>query len=769
VARELCDGLGAIHDCGVLHRDFKPANVLIDREGHPRITDFGLAAPGEAGGRIEGRAAAAGTPGYIAPEAIAGRECTKRSDIYALGLVLFEVFTGRRAYSGDSGEQLLKQQETIDPPVPSEIVRDIDPLVERVILRCVERDPLDRPESVKHISRMLPGGDPLAAAIALGETPSPEVVAASGQVGRMPAWAACGVFALILVGVAVLLMLAPRATLVGVTPLEMSPEVLTDRAKQILHDIGYKRTPASSVSSLDYYQELMGEIARAPEFGSPGDKWKVLHGPRPTAIDFWYRQSLSRLTPVSPTGRPTWTDPSPIEPGMIGVRLSTGGLLRELSVMPYDTYSLSPSLALEESEGATPRNIDETWDLLFRASGLDRSKFEEATPARVPPQFADARAAWRGVYPDNAEIQIRVEAAALRGLPVSFRVVEERWSRASELAFTPEPNAKRELGAVLEQVVQWVSLVGALVLARHNWNRKRGDRESARRLGIGAFVFSLLGMLLTMRVIDVTSGTGSQSSGGFVSMRAADVLRSAVGTSIFSGAWLWLFYIAIEPMIRRTWPETLISWARLQAARWRDPLVGKSILLGVGIGVLSMVLIYVEQVVPRLLGESAPPLFDPQWGLLTMEGTRVSVGVLMLQAVGAMRFALIFLMGLVLIRLVVRSAVWAAVLFSSVQTIVWSLAWGSSWAGWPIFAIVAGICTIVVVRLGLLSLAVAFLSAFVLLAFPLTLDTSAWYADNAALGVGVVMTLAVLGTLGATGMFSGSRLIAGAAGATSRA
>ena len=97
IARQLCAGLAAAHDRGVLHRDLKPANVMLDGRGKVRITDFGLAD----GRRRRSTDVRAGTPAYMAPEQFAGREVTVRSDLYALGLVLYEMFTGRRAFAGD--------------------------------------------------------------------------------------------------------------------------------------------------------------------------------------------------------------------------------------------------------------------------------------------------------------------------------------------------------------------------------------------------------------------------------------------------------------------------------------------------------------------------------------------------------------------------------------------------------------------------------------------------------------------------------------------
>ncbi len=103
VARQLCAGLAAAHDKGVLHRDLKPANVMIDGRGRVRITDFGLAM---AVGEEVPSGDASGTPAYMAPEQFAGKGASVRSDIYALGLVLYEIYTGRRAYEASTLAEL---------------------------------------------------------------------------------------------------------------------------------------------------------------------------------------------------------------------------------------------------------------------------------------------------------------------------------------------------------------------------------------------------------------------------------------------------------------------------------------------------------------------------------------------------------------------------------------------------------------------------------------------------------------------------------------
>src|SRR6516225_2636429 len=114
-ARQVCAGLAAAHERGVLHRDLKPANIMLDGAGKVRIMDFSLAAAGEV------TDVRAGTPAYMAPEQLAGREVTVRSDIYALGLVLYEIFTGRRAFDAKTLSDLIEQHQSGTLTAPTTI------------------------------------------------------------------------------------------------------------------------------------------------------------------------------------------------------------------------------------------------------------------------------------------------------------------------------------------------------------------------------------------------------------------------------------------------------------------------------------------------------------------------------------------------------------------------------------------------------------------------------------------------------------------------
>src|SRR4029450_1970506 len=160
---------------GVLHRDLKPANVMIDGRGRAKITDFGLAS---ATG-ISGPEAQVGTPQYMAPEQVAGRELSERTDLYSLGLVLYELFTGKRAFDAKNLNELARLQRSTTTS-PSAHVTGLNPAIERAILRCVDPDPAKRPSSAASLAKALPGSRPLTVAMSAGGQQRPGSVAHSG-------------------------------------------------------------------------------------------------------------------------------------------------------------------------------------------------------------------------------------------------------------------------------------------------------------------------------------------------------------------------------------------------------------------------------------------------------------------------------------------------------------------------------------------------------------------------------------------------------------
>src|SRR5208282_5608746 len=146
LAQQMCSGLKEAHAQGIVHRDLKPENVMIDGQGNVKIMDFGIARSMEAGTRLTG--SMVGTPAYMAPEQVAGKAVDYRTDIYSLGLILYEMFTGAPAFSADNSIAVALKQMREDPPPPHDIEPNIPVGTERVILKCLEKDPAKRFQSI---------------------------------------------------------------------------------------------------------------------------------------------------------------------------------------------------------------------------------------------------------------------------------------------------------------------------------------------------------------------------------------------------------------------------------------------------------------------------------------------------------------------------------------------------------------------------------------------------------------------------------------------
>jgi Protein kinase domain len=146
LALQICSGLQEAHAQGIVHRDLKPENVMIDGQGNVKIMDFGIARSMEAGTRLTG--SMVGTPAYMAPEQVAGKPVDYRTDIYSLGLMLYEMFTGAPAFSADNSIAVALKQMREDPVPPHEVEPNIPVGTERLILKCLEKDPARRFQSI---------------------------------------------------------------------------------------------------------------------------------------------------------------------------------------------------------------------------------------------------------------------------------------------------------------------------------------------------------------------------------------------------------------------------------------------------------------------------------------------------------------------------------------------------------------------------------------------------------------------------------------------
>jgi serine/threonine-protein kinase len=542
IAQQICAGLAEAHRCGVLHRDLKPANVMLDGEGRVKLTDFGLSVTIES----SATSALAGTPQYMAPEQLSGMPADERSEVYSLGLVLYEVYTGRRARQGRTIDELRREHEEGPPSPPSTVLGDIDPLVDAMLTRCLARDPVQRPASVLEVARGLPGGDPLAAALARGQTPAPELVADAEARGSLSPRTA---LLLALGSIALFVALAfGRSAYLDHSGISFgkAPAVLDDRAREI-------------------YAELAGESAPEYEvhwYGRDGFKEPGAARPswwsRPGHVGFLLRHTrLAAASFVGEDGFSSERDPMPT-PGTAHIVLDSSGQL-----VAWTRWPQSSSAATNKSTGATALAIATDWSRLPVLAGLDASHLRPIEPDFVPRVFASERRAW-----EVTGGSLRVHAAALDGRVVQFDLLDgERalgWSASSPVSGT------------FGYVIMTMTAIAGFVA----WRNVRTKRAYLS----GAVVVGLFGLVTHLVLtFDTTIPTDSNGFG----MALFLVVAMAVSTALR----VFLFFLALEPFARRHWPGALISWTRLLDGRFGDPAVGREVLAGTfaGFGALSLI------------------------------------------------------------------------------------------------------------------------------------------------------------------------------------
>jgi serine/threonine-protein kinase len=668
VARKLCAGLAAAHEKGVIHRDLKPANVMLDSKGHVRITDFGLAVVAKHVHDVE-----SGTPAYMAPEQRAGREVTVASDIYSLGVVLYELFTGAR-------------------PSPENNTADLDPAVERTITRCLHMDPAMRPGSALAVSASLPGGDPIATALAAGEVPSPDAVANAGAVEglRVPVAIACLVA--VIVGLAAFALFRQRRDIVNHIPMENSPQVLAAKARDIVRSLGYTERPVDTAFGWEYDADYLRYLMAEKDDDARNARIKTN---RPPPLFFWYRQSPRYL--YHPSGNfITRTQPGNFDPGMLGVVLDSEGRLVELDAQIGG--GSHPGLATPAAD----------WKPLFAAAGLDASRFTRTEPLLVPPTHSDTRAAWVGSWGELPGRQVRIEAAAYDGRPVFFRIVGP-WTSAART----EPLVRG--GFAFPALLLFLVLIPAVagVLAWKNNRKGLGDRRGAFRLAAFTFVCAF-----------VRSTAGQHH---VPAMAEAGLLFFATRDALTVAAIIWALYMAFEPYVRKQSPRTLISWTRLLNGRLRDPLVGADLLAGCVLGTVALCV--VRPLVSPFNASIATQVMSTPGGWFS---------AWCLSCIFAVGAALSSLFLLTLFLLLVRVRWLAALLFIGATSLVPTLPG-------------AAITTVVVVsfiwyaltQFGVLTASALLYVVNLSEVFPSPLSRSAWYADSALLAVLSIVILAV--------------------------
>ena len=609
-ARKICAGLAAAHDRGIIHRDLKPQNIMLNKRGEVIIMDFGLAAIASQLGAADARS---GTPAYMAPEQLKGSEVTARSDIYALGLVLYELFTGKRPFEAKTVRQMLDLQESAQLTSMTSIAADIDPAVEKAIRRCLDPDPARRPATAISVAAALPGGDPLAAALAAGETPSPELVAAAGETEGQPRRYSVPMVAVVVAGLVSSIFWNQHSDALMRAHLDLPPAALAVKAREIASDLGYPRRPADSELTLDNRIAYIDYLNHLPE-PRRWNEWLAVDAP----LAAEYRESPVPLV-AQPMGYVTTVNPPETVQGMVQIRLDGYGRLLEFSGVPYE-------LAADLKEPIPPEAV-------FRACGLDLARFTETAPQELPTTTADQLRAWKGPHPVLPNTELVVEFATFHGRVTRVRVAPP-WAKPD-----PKPHAETSTAGQVRNIyadaISFVIFSFAILFARRNWNLGRVDRKGALRVAAARFLLGALAWLGAVHAVPNDAMT--------------NLFEGGIADWLFSAALIWLLYLALEPAVRARWPHSIVTWNRLLAGRWHDPQVGSHVLIGAAVGCLMW----------RFLGFAdllvgGRDTLEGSGGLNFIEGTRHWIGGPAMHLADALGTGLGFFFALFCVRTVCK-------------------------------------------------------------------------------------------------------------------
>ncbi len=361
------------------------------------------------------------------------------------------------------------------------------------------------------------------------------------------------------------------------------------------------------------------------------------------------------------------------------------------------------------------------WNAPFAAAGLDMAQFKPTEPLWTWPATSDTRMAWTGTWPGTTR-PLRVEAAALRGKPIAFSLIGP-WTKPWRMP-RAEPPAQQRIEIAVLAVLCVVILAGAAFLARRNVIQDRWDRRGALRLAFWIFTVHMA-LWICRSHLAVSIGTFA-------------MFLVALCTSVFYGVLMWTVYVAMEPFVRRHWPQTMIAWTTLLSGRIRDPIVGRDVLFGVALGTAVGLIDLLENM--WMLGRGGSPGMPPAELLL---GTRTMLGAWLMNAPQEVRNALFFFFLIFLLRVLLRNQWLAAAGFVLIFTVLSTLENPNQlWVTGTISLLVWGLTAVVVLRWGLLSLAVGFFVGPVLARMPATFNSSAWYFGNSIFMLLSVVALA---------------------------
>jgi serine/threonine-protein kinase len=602
-----------------------------------------------------------------------------------------------------------REQSGILPPTA--IVKTLDPKIEAAILRCLKPGPEDRPPNALAVAAALPGGDPLAAALAAGETPSPQMVAAAGQSEALHPAIGLALVATIVAGLIAYAAMGDRTLLYSHVPMQRTLGFLDDRAREIAASFGFP-APYDTARGLSVHNNFVNYVGSQDR---SDNRWNGLKNGAAPVMLFWHRESPTSIVPMGPSWVPMLGDPPLTTPGMVRLTLDDVGRLVVLEAVPPITE--------DTKTPPTPA----PWNTLFSAGGFDMTRFRQVDPMWVPRAFGTERAAWEGTLAAFPDVTIRVEAAAFKGRPVFFRTVGP-WTPPDQPPAPPSPR----FWQIVPNVAGDVFLLGTLLLARNNLRAGRGDRRGAARL----FVF-------TTCVWTAAWIIGARHYGSFPT--EDDRFFVFMAQTLMNAGILWLLYVALEPYVRRYSPQILISWTRALGGQIVDARIGRDVLIGVTVGVAMGLLGLSYFIIPQLVGE--PPGTPRTTNIQFLLGAPATITSLLRMIPNALQtataVAVAFAFGRAIGGRTAGAALFAAAFFSIF--VFGEMNWDR-----PVLStlLVLGFVvpmTATLVYCGLLPSAIAFLVNQALSNAPMTLHPSRPYAAGAFWSVTLVVGLTVFG------------------------
>jgi serine/threonine-protein kinase len=507
----------------------------------------------------------------------------------------------------------------------------------------------------------------------------------------------------------------PGVTYPGIAPLELPPDALTLKAREYAASFGYTAKPADWARAYAYDRDALRYI----ETNLPAaSRWQAIERGHPNAIYFWYRQSPRLLEPIGQDV--TTSDPPETISGMIRVTLDTRGRLAGFTAVP------------PQVDDPEPPGMAVDWKILLTAAGFDPAAVVSTASRWTPPVMADSRAAWSAKRGDT---EVRIEAAAWRGKPVYFAIVEP-WTRPSRMQAFQQTTANK-VTQIIVLTLAIALLIGAALLSRHNLKRGRGDSAGATRLGVASAIMIMIIWVLTGWHVPSAWEVGA--------------LFYHLAFALLIAGSLWVAYVAIEPYIRRHWPQAIIGWTRLIAGGFRDPLVGRDLLIGAGVGcfwtLVWMGSIHIEKAYGEVPSSTA--------FLFPLLGARHTAALPLLGFTNTIINVLAAFFVLFIVRVLLRREWLAAVAFIGLTSLSSAANSKAPLIDVGLTAVVSTTVYLLITRAGFLAFMAAYYVQYMTIFTPFTSDISGWAGGStlyALLVVAAITAWAVYATLRGTSL-----------------